>query len=93
MYECGLFEMVAVTAERPYYLRRRQEGFFLDPNQLSEIYDEFAELSTQHLERQAARGIISSDEVDAEGRIADEVMERLRPFFDYRIEEVSGRAV
>jgi hypothetical protein len=93
MYESGLVEMVAVTAERTYYLRRRREGFFLDPNQLTDLYEEFAEGATQSLERMAARGIIPDDEVAAEGRIADEVMERFRPFFDYRHEEVSSRAV
>jgi hypothetical protein len=92
MYECGLVEMVAVTAERTYYLRRRPEGFFLDPGQLSDLYEEFADVATQSLEEQRARGIISVQDVAADGRIADEAMERFRPFFDYRQEEMGDRA-
>jgi hypothetical protein len=86
-YEFRLAAIIAVTRERTYVLRRRAEGFFLDPDQIREEYTRRRRLVTPELWRQVTRGIIPVEEAIAEGRIADEVMELLRPFFDYQWEE------
>jgi hypothetical protein len=87
-YEYRLAALIAVTRERTYVLRRRAEGFFLDPDQIREEHTRRRRLVTPMLWRQATRGIISTEEALSQGRIADEVMELLSPFFDYQWEEV-----
>lgn len=88
-FEYRIATTIAVTRERTYVMRRRAEGFFLDPDQIREEYTRRRRLVTPMLWRQAARGIISTEEALSEGRLADEVMELLSPFFDYQWEEVS----
>lgn len=83
MYEVGLAELIAVTHERTYRVRRRREGFFLDPGQIRIEYLALLGSVTDRLQRDLQRGIISAEEAEAEGPIADEVMERLGDFFVY----------
>jgi hypothetical protein len=92
MYEHSLVRLVAVTQERTYFVSRREEGFFLDPSQLRVDYGEFLRQTHRHLMRLAAEGIISHKEAESEGRIADDVMERLGVNFTYHWEEVRGDA-
>lgn len=88
LYELQLAEMIAVTKERTYRLRRLPEGFFLDPGQLRDEYVVQRRRVRRLLRRSAARGIISKEEAVSAGRIADEVMERLRLYFAYEWVEV-----
>ena len=92
MYEHNLAELVVVTHERTYFVRPREEGFFLDPSQIREDYGELVRRTRHRLLRLVARGIISIEDAEANGRIADEVMERLSPSFRYHWEEVEGNA-
>jgi hypothetical protein len=85
MYEYRLAEIIAVTQTRTYYLQRL-EGFFLDPGQIRTAFADAFDAVALRLRRNARRGIISNEEAEAQGRIADEVMERLASFFDYRWE-------
>ena len=87
MYENNLTEIVAVTRERAYFLRPLG-GFFLDPDQIRRDYTRTLRQVETGLKLLAARGMISIDEALSAGRIADEVMDRLSPFFVYRWEEV-----
>ena len=89
MWEYDLAEIVAVTAERTYVLRRRPEGFFLDPGQINEEYAKEADRIRRRRLRAGAEGLISRAEALARGRLADEVMEALGIFYDYRWEEVN----
>jgi hypothetical protein len=83
MWENGLAEMVAVTAERAYVLRRPPGGYFLDPGQIREEYDETADRVRRRLRQLAREGKISAEESLSDGRLADEVMAQLGIFFDY----------
>jgi hypothetical protein len=85
MYEYRLAEIIAVTRERTYHLRQL-EGLFLDPGQIRMAFADSVDRVTRRLRRLAERGIISIEEAEAEGRIADDVMERIAAFFDYRWE-------
>jgi hypothetical protein len=87
MYEHRLAAMIAVTSARTYHARSLPVGFFLDPGQIDRDYADERRRATRRLRRQAAQGIITFEEADAEGRIADEVMAQLSMFFDYRSEE------
>jgi hypothetical protein len=88
MYEYQLGELIAVTQERTYHLRQKTGGPFLDPGEIRNEYGFRLELTGARLLGQAASGIISLEEADAEGRLADEVMESLSTYHDYRWEEV-----
>jgi hypothetical protein len=92
MYDVQLTEMIAVTHERTYRLRQLLGGFFLDPGQIYDEYEVQRGRVIEELRQDSARGIISVEEVAAAGRIADEVMERLRLYFDYRWSEVPADA-
>lgn len=83
MYENGLAEIVAVTTERTYFLRSKERGLFLDPDQIREMYADEIDKVTAFLYRLARRGIISIEEAESQGRLADEVMIRLSLFFEY----------
>jgi hypothetical protein len=85
MYEYRLAEIVAVTRERTYYLRL-QGGYYLDPGEIRSSYTDATDRVTRILRHYAERGMIASEEAEAEGRIADDVMEQLASFFDYRWE-------
>jgi hypothetical protein len=52
MYEVGLAEMIAVTHERTYRVRRRSEGFFLDPGQIRTEYLALLGTVTDRLQRE-----------------------------------------
>ena len=87
MYEQELSEMVLVTAERRYRLRRPPEGFYLDPGQIRREYRAPTAIVRRRLRRQAARGELTIEAAASRGRLVDEVMDRLGPFFVYTIEE------
>jgi hypothetical protein len=87
MYENQVREMVAVTHARTYHLRPHPEGSFLDSGQIRREYAELAREEEESLRQQAERGIISPEEALSYGRLADNVMTRLRLFFDYWWEE------
>jgi hypothetical protein len=92
MYEVRLTEMIAVTKEHPYRLRQLLGGFFLDPGQIYDEYEVQRVRVIEELRQDAARGTISVEAAAAAGRIADEVMKRLRLYFDYRWSEVTEDA-
>ena len=88
MWEYDLAEMVAVTAERTYYLKRPVEGFFLDPGEISQEYDLALAAVRRRLDAAAALGLITVEESMSRGRWADGVMDILGMFYDYRWTEV-----
>jgi len=88
MYETELLEVIAVTRERTYFLRRRREGLFLDPGQIQADYARYRRRVERQLMVMLARGIISREEAEAQGRLADEIMDRFSDAFEYRWEEV-----
>ena len=87
MYEHDLAELVVVTEQRRYRLRRRPDGFYLDPSQIRHAYRVNLRAIRRRLVAHASRGEISGLEAAAEGRLADEVMERMAAFFEYSVEE------
>ena len=88
MYEARLAAIVAVTAESTYHVGRGADGFFLDPGEIRVEYARLLAVVEAELVERASRGIISVEEAEAEGHLADEVMDRLNRFFDYRRQEV-----
>jgi hypothetical protein len=93
MYEYDLAEVVVVTAERTYSVKQTAGGFFLDPGQIRDIYQRFADEIEAQFAVQAAVGEISPESAESRGRLADEVMEKLALYYDYRWEEVRGDAI
>ena len=87
MYENRVSVMIAVTRERTHHLRQRPEGFFLDPGQMRNAYAEIVAEEEASLREQAVGGIISVEEAQSYGRLADNTMARLSLFFDYWWEE------
>jgi hypothetical protein len=87
MYEQNLAELLVVTEHRLYRLRRRPEGFFLDPTELQREYGNLLAEIESSLRAQVMAGVSSVDEAVAKGRLADEVMDRLGVFFDYSVEK------
>jgi len=83
MYENRVSVMIAVTRERTHHLRQRPEGFFLDPGQMRNAYAEIVAEEEASLREQAVGGIISVEEAQSYGRLADNTMARLSLFFDY----------
>jgi hypothetical protein len=92
LYENRVGEMVVVTWDRTYRLRPLAEGHFLDPGEIRDEYRRQRRQVVRALHRLAVRGIISADEALAGGRRADEVMERMSIYFDYRWMEVTHDA-
>jgi hypothetical protein len=93
MYEYDLAEVIAVTTERTYSVKRPAGGFYLDPGQIRDIYKRFADEVEERLAAQAAIGWISPEAAAGRGRLADEVMDKLAAFYDYAWEEVGGDAL
>jgi hypothetical protein len=92
LYENRVGEMVVVTQERTYRLRPLAAGHFLDPGEIRDEYRIQRRRVMRELHRKVVRGIISVEESLAQGRRADEVMERLGLYFDYQRMEVSDDA-
>jgi hypothetical protein len=90
MYEAQLSAIVAVTAERTYRVGRGSGGSFLDPGEIRTEYARLLATVEAELSDRSSRGIISVEEAEAEGRLADEVMDRLQRFFDYSQQEVGN---
>ena len=88
MWEFDLDEIVAVTAERTYALRKPVGGFFLDPDLIWKDYANELDKVQSRLAAAASVGLITEDEAMSEGRWADEVMEALGILYDYRWMEV-----
>ena len=88
MYETERLELIAVTSERTYFLRRRREGLFLDPGQIWADYARYRWQIERQLLVMSARGMISREEAEAQGRLADGIMDRFSDAFEYRWEEV-----
>jgi hypothetical protein len=84
MYEAQLAEMIAVTAERTYFVQPRPDGFFLDSGQIWQEYADAVDDTRLLLRSRAMRGMMSIEEAASPGRIADEVMDLLSPYFQYR---------
>jgi hypothetical protein len=84
MWEDDLTQIVAVTAERTYVLRRLPAGFYLDPGQIREDYSTELDKVQARLVDAAAAGQITSEEAMSQGRWADEVMDALGMLYDYR---------
>ncbi|HKG25676.1 MAG TPA: hypothetical protein VKB09_08505 [Thermomicrobiales bacterium] len=89
MYENDLAEMILVTAERTYLLRRPEGGFYLDPGEIESAYARFYDEVYRRLKLAAASGTIPIEDAEARGTLADGVMEEFRLYFDYRWHEVS----
>ena len=88
MWENGLAELVAVTAERTYTLRRLAGGFHLDPGEIHAEYRTELDAVRARLDAAARAGLIAPTEALAQGRWADEVMDVLGAYYDYRWTEV-----
>jgi hypothetical protein len=88
MWEYDLVEMVAVTAERTYVLRRPPGGYFLDPGEIIQEYDKLVDAVRIRLNHAADSGLIDPQEALARGRWADDVMEILALYYDYFWTEV-----
>jgi hypothetical protein len=90
MYEHDLSEMILVTVDRTYLLRRPEGGFYLDPGEIENAYARFFDDVHRRLKIAAASGVIPAELSEARGTLADSVMEELRPYFEYRWHEVSS---
>jgi hypothetical protein len=88
MWEYDLAEMVAVTAERTYVVRRPPGGCYLDPEEIRQEYRQALAAVREDLERAAALGLIAVEEAESQGRWADDVMDYLGMFYDYDKTEV-----
>jgi hypothetical protein len=88
MWEYDLAEMIAVTAERTYVVRRPPGGFYLDPGQIRDDYEAELDKIRARLAIAASAGRITPEEAIAQGRWADDVMEILGMLYDYRWTEV-----
>jgi hypothetical protein len=88
MWEYDLSEMIALTRERTYVVRRPDGGFFLDPDEIRQEYDQALVAVRRNLERAAKAGLISVEEAFSQARWADDVMDLLSMFYDYHKTEV-----
>jgi hypothetical protein len=88
MYEFDVNEMILATADRTYVLRQLPEGFFLDPGEIEAEYQRLLDAVRGRLRAGMTLGQVTPQEAIANGRLADEVMEQLAAYYDYRWEEV-----
>jgi hypothetical protein len=88
MYEHRLAEIIAVSQERTYFLRSLPGGGYLDAGEIQSEYALTLAAVERELHQRAVDGIISSEEAECLGLIADETMARMSLYFDYRIREV-----
>jgi hypothetical protein len=88
VYEHHIDELIPVTADRTYALRQLPGGPFLDPGEIAGEYLRFLNSVRDRLLLEACAGRIAPEEATANGRLADEVMERMAAYYDYRWEEV-----
>jgi hypothetical protein len=88
MWEHQLAEIVVVTAERTYTLRRLAGRFYLDPGEIREEYRTALDAIRARLNAAARAGLIAPAEALAQGRWADEVMDVLGAYYDYHWMEV-----
>jgi hypothetical protein len=75
MWEYVLAEMVAVTAERTYAIRRPPGGFLLDPGQIRKEYEADSDRIGRRLRQMARQGKNSAEESLSDGRLADDVLQ------------------
>lgn len=89
MYENDLAEMMLLTFDRTYVLRQPEGGFYLDPGEIEVAYARTLDDVHRRLKIATALGTSTAGLSEARGTLADEVMEELRRYFDYRWHEVS----
>ena len=85
-WEHDLRELVAVTSERTYRLRRLGGGYYLDPGEIWTEYRRVVGEVEERLQAATRAGIMSPEEAQSLGRLADVVMAELQTYFDYEVE-------
>ncbi len=85
-WEHDLRELVAVTSERTYRLRRLGGGYYHDPGEIWTEYRRVVGEVEERLQAATRAGIMSPEEAQSLGRLADEVMAELQTYFDYEVE-------
>jgi hypothetical protein len=88
MWENDLAKIIAVTAERTYFLRRLAGGLYLDPGEIQAEYRTHLDAVRARLDAGARAGLSAPIEAMAQGHGADEVMNVLAASYDYRWTEV-----